>query len=358
MANRIFDLKQTTSTFQIRGLVTGVKGKKFYTSGTTKSNGTWNAIEFGVLVNDKKPVYVKLNGFPRNEVYYYKKGEEGQKGTTQKVAWAQRKQAPGEGFRLIGVNISTGKNEDGQNINEVFTEWDAVEYLHKNLKDGDSVLIRGNVEFDTYTDKDGNVQRKITLVPNQIFYTQEPVDFTARDFKEEALFDDVLVYTGIDKETDENNKSTGRFILTGYSVRYNDIVPVQFILDAEHAKLAASIRKKLKPYNSLHVYGEINVIVDTTAVVEEEDDGWGEVSKLENRRLNSPVRREYIVSRGDPKTIDTETYSEKSIADALKAIKNAKDAVKNFTGNDNASVNATDDDDWGVDDDDDGGEPW
>ena len=71
MANRIFDLKQTTSTFQIRGLVTGVKGKRFYTSGITKNNGTWNAIEFGVLINDKKPVYVKLNGFPRNEVYYY-----------------------------------------------------------------------------------------------------------------------------------------------------------------------------------------------------------------------------------------------------------------------------------------------
>lgn len=358
MANRIFDLKQTTSTFQIRGLVTGVKGKRFYTSGTTKNNGTWNAIEFGVLVNDKKPVYVKLNGFPRNEVYYYKSGENGAKGETKKVSWANRKQSPGEGFRLIGVNVSTGKNEDGKNINEMFTEWDAVEYLHGNLKDGDSVLIRGNVEFDTYTDKDGNVQRKITLVPNQIFYTNEPIDFNAEDFEEEALFDDVLVYTGIDKEEDENGKATGRFVLTGYSVRYNDIVPVQFILDADRAKLANNLRKKLKPYNSLHVYGEINVIVDTTVVEDTEDDGWGEVSKLENRRLNAPVRREYIVSRGDPKTIDTETYSEKSIADALKAIKNAKDAVKNFTGKDNASVNATDDDDWGVDDDDDGGEPW
>lgn len=358
MANRIFDLKQTTSAFQLRGVVTGAKSKRFYTSGTTKNYSSWNAIEFGVMVNDKKPVYVKLNGFPRSEVFYYKRGENGGKGITQKVAWANRKQAPGDGFRLIGVNISTGKKDDGQNINEMFTEWDAVEYLHENLRDGDNVFIRGNVEFDTYTDKNGNTQKKITLVPNQIFYTQGSVDFNADNFNEEALFDDVLVYTGVEKEMDENDKHTGRFILTGYNVKYNDIVPVQFIVDADHAKLASNLRKKLKPYNSIHVYGKINVIADTTVVEEEVDDGWGESSKMEQRRLNAPIKREYIVFKGDPNSIDTDTYSEKSIADALKAIKNAKEAVKNFTGNDNAKVGAANDDDWGLDDDDDGEEPW
>lgn len=356
MANRIFDLKQTASTFQLRGVITGVKSKRFYTSGTTKNGGSWNAIEFGVMVNDKKPVYVKLNGFPRNEVFYYKRGENGAKGVTQRVAWANRKQVPGDGFRLIGVNVSTGKNSNGQNVNEMFTEWDAVEYLHDNLKDGDSVLIRGNVEFDTYTDKNGNVQRKITLVPNQIFYTQDVVDFNADDFEEEALFDTDLVYTGIEKETDEHDKATGRYILSGYTVKYSDIVPVQFIIEEECAKLAGSIRKKLKPYNSIHVYGNINLIVDMTVVEEDDDDGWGKPSKMEQRRLNAPIKREYVVFKGDPKTIDVETYSEKSIADALKAIKNAKDAVKNFTGKEE-NVSA-DDDDWGVGDDDDGEEPW
>lgn len=356
MANRIFDLKQTASTFQLRGLVTGVKSKRFYTSGTTKNHASWNAVEFGVMVDDKKPVYVKLNGFPRNEVFYYKRGENGSKGVTQRVAWANRKQTPGDGFRLIGVNVSTGKNSNGQNVNEMFTEWDAVEYLHDNLKDGDSVLIRGNVDFNTYTDKNGNVQKKITLVPTQIFYTQDVVDFNASNFEEEALFETDLVYTGIEKEMDENDKATGRYILSGYTVKYSDIVPVQFIVDADHAKLAQNLRKKMKAYNSIHVYGKMNVIVDTTVVEESEDDGWGETSKMEQRKLNAPIKREYVVFKGDPNTIDVDTYSEKSIADALKAIKNAKDAVKNFTGKDeNVSV---DNDDWGIGDDDDDDEPW
>ena len=77
MATRVFDLKQTASTFQLRGIVTGTKGKQFYANGDTKNGGKWNAIEFGVTVNTGKNVYVKINGFPRNEVYYYKRGENG-----------------------------------------------------------------------------------------------------------------------------------------------------------------------------------------------------------------------------------------------------------------------------------------
>lgn len=356
MANRVFDLKQTASTFQLRGIVTGTKGKQFYNTGKTKTGGTWGAIEFGVTVNTGKTVYVKLNGFLRDAVYYYKRGENGAKGTTEKVSWDNRKKSPGEGYRLIGVNISVGKNDDGNNINEVFTEWDAVEYLHENLKDGDSVFVKGNVEFSTYTDKDGNVQRKVTLVPTQISYTQTPVNFNAEDFEEEALFDDVLVYTGIEKENDENDKPTGRFILTGYSVNYGDIVPVQFILDESDAKLANNIRKKLKPCNSIHVWGKIDTIVNVEAVAEEVDDGWGKPSKMENRRLNGPVRREYIVFKADPTSIDTETYSEKSIADALKAIKKAKDAVKNFTGSENVADETSNG--WGGDDEDDDEIEW
>ena len=350
---RIFDLKQTVSTFQVRGTITGTKGKRFYNSGNTKNGGTWNAIEFGVNINEHKSVFMKLSGFPRDAVYYYKRGENGAKGTTQKVAWRDRMKSPGEGFRLIGVNISTGKSSDNRNINEVFTEWDAVEYLHNNLHDGDSVFIKGNVEFSTYTDREGNVQRKIELVPTQISYTQEPVDFNAERFEEEALFDDVLVYTGIEQETDENNKATGRYILSGYSVGYSDIVPVQFIMESESSKLAGHIRKKLKPFNSIKIWGQINVIVDTT-VVEEEDDGWGKASKMEQRRINSPVRREYVVFKADPYSIDTDTYTEQSVKSALKAIKNAKEAVQNFTGK---AVSETDTSGWDVDDDDEDA-PW
>lgn len=350
---RLHELKQTAATFQIRGVVTGTKGKRFYNSGTSKSGGTWNAIEFGLQINSGKTVFIKLNGFPRSEVYYYKRPEKGEKkGSTVSVPWKNRKQAPGEGFRLIGVNISTGKDDDGKNVNEMFTEFDAVEYLHENLNDGDSLFVKGNVQFSTYTTQNGEVKKSIDLVPTQISYTQSPVDFNADDFEEEALFDNTLVFSGIDKEVDEDGKQTKRFVLSGYSVSYNDVVPVSFIIDENHSKLAGNLKKRMKPGYAIHTFGKIDVIVDTEFVDSAEDDGWGESSKME--RINRPAHREYQIFKADPNSIDEETYSEKAIKDAIRKIKAAKEAEKNFSGNATANEDTSG---WGSDDDD-GEEPW
>ena len=220
---KLHELKQTTNSFQVRGLVSGTKSKKFYTNGTSKSGNTWNAFEFAVKIAENKFIYIKLNGFTRDEVFYYKKGENGEKGTTTRVKWNDRKKAPSKDHRLIGVNISTSKDADGKNVNETFTEYDAVEWIHKNLSDNDSVFIKGNLVFSSYTDKDGNVRKKTELVPTQISYTKDPVDFNADDYKEMAEFENTIVFKSIDKEEDENGKATGRFILSGYSVGYNTV---------------------------------------------------------------------------------------------------------------------------------------
>ena len=117
---RLHELKQTTNSFQVRGIVSGTKSKRFYTNGTSKGGNAWNAVELGVKIAENKYIYVKLNGFTRDDVFYYKKGESGAKGTTTKVQWKDRHKAPSKDHRLIGVNISTGKNEDGKNINKTF----------------------------------------------------------------------------------------------------------------------------------------------------------------------------------------------------------------------------------------------
>lgn len=341
---RLHELEQTQSAFQLRGIVTGVESQRFYRSGIGKNGGQWNAIQFGIKIAENKTVYVTLNGFPRQEVFYYKKGENGAKGVTEKVSWKNRKKSPGKGFRLIGINISTGKDENGKNINEVFTEFDAVEWLHENLKDGDSLFIKGSLDFNSYTDKNGQTKRNINLVPNQISYTQKPVDFDAEDYTEMAEFENTLVFNSIDKETDENDKATGRFILSGYSIGYNTVENISFIVDENHAKLANNLRKAMKPGYSVKTFGRVNVINDISTV-ESDDDGWGEASPME--RLNSPVRREYIIYKADPNTIDKDKYSEDDIAKAIKKIKAAKTAEENFGENEESN---SDVDAWGTDD--------
>lgn len=351
---RLHELKQTTNSFQVRGLVTGTKSKRFYNNGTGKNGNKWNAVEFGVKIAEHKFIYVKLNGFIRDEVFYYKKGENGAKGTTARVKWNDRKKAPGKDYRLIGVNISTGKDTDGQNINEVFTEFDAVEWIHKNLSDGASVFVKGNLVFSSYTDKQGNVRKTTELVPTQISYTQDPVDFNAYEYKEMAEFENTIVFKSIDKEEDENGKATGRFILSGYSIGYNTIENVSFPIEAENVGVARAISKKMKPGNSIQTFGRISVTNSIEAV---EDDGWGSTETSPMERINAPTKREYIVYKVNGSTFDTETYTEKAVAEALKKIKAAKQAAENF--GDKPSTAVTDDvGDWGDVDDDDGNDPW
>jgi hypothetical protein len=351
---RLHELKQTGNSFQLRGVVTGTKSQRFYKSGTGKNGGSWNVVEFGVKIGENKTVFVKLNGFPRDEVFYYKRGENGAKGTTQKVKWKDRKKAPGKDYRLIGVNISTGKDADGKNVNETFVEYDAVEWIHENLSDGDSVFIKGNLEFSSYTDRNGQTRKKADMIPTQISYTQKSIDFDADDYKEMAEFENTIVFQSIDKEMDENDKPTERYVLSGYAIGYNTVEHVSFIIDKDHAKLANNLRKAMKPGYSIKTYGKV-VIINDISVVENDDDGWGEASPME--RINSPVRREYIVYKADPNSIEKEDYTEADIERAIKKIKAAKEASANF--GDKPSSAANDDvDDWGADDDDSGEEPW
>lgn len=348
---RLHDMKNTNSSFQLRGIVTGTAKQKFYRSGVAQNGNSWNAIEFGIKIAENKIVYCTMSGFPRAEVFYYKSGEKGSKGTTQKVAWKDRKKSPGKDYRLIGVNISTSRDENGKNVNEMFTEYDAIEWLHENLKDDDSVFIKGSLQFSSYTNKNGEIRKKIELVPTQISYTQKPVDFNAEDYKEMCEFENTLVFSSIDKETDENDKVTDRFVLSGYSVGYNTVENVSFIIDANHAKLATNLKKAMKPGYSIKTFGRVEVINDIS-IVEDDESGWGETSPMQ--MINSPVRREYVVYRAEPSSIEKEDYSEDKISEAIRKIKAAKTATENF----GEKVDTNDDvDDWGSDDNSDD-EPW
>ena len=155
------------------------------------------------------------------------------------------------------------------------------------------------------------------------------------DFKEMAEFENTIVFSSLDKETDSNDKPTGRCILSGYSINYSSVEPVSFIIDEAHAKLANNLKKAMKPGYAIHTFGKINVVTNVS-VVEEDDSGWGETSPMQ--RLNAPVIREYVVYRAEPHSIDKELYSEEAIAAAIRKIKAAKTAVEKFEGKSKVNI--------------------
>lgn len=345
MANKLHELKQNSMTFEARGLISGTKSKNFYKRDTSRNGNAWNELNFGLTIAPQKTIWLKIKGFEQKEVFYFEKAKKGEKGTTKRVAWKDRKKSPGDNYRLSGINISVDKDADNNNINEIMVPFDAVEYLYKNLKDGDSFFVKGDIIPSSFVNRDGNTSRKIDLVPNQMSFTATPVNFAAEDFSPKADINIApFIFASIDKEVDENDKHTGRFILQGYSVQYNAIEMMNFIMEAQDAAFATKIKKKMKPGNAMTMMGNIEVVHDIAEV--EEDDGWDVQRKSPLNRINSRSRYEYVIydTKGD---FDKETYNEDDIAKAIKSIKQAKTASEKFveTSNDNDNIDWTDDDD-------------
>ena len=357
MANKLFELPQTKGYFQVRGLVSGVKKNNFYTEKTTRTGKEMRMINFGVEYEDKKTIYPSLNGMPRDKVYFSKKGDDG-KTDVKAIAWKDRIKNVPEGYRMIGVltGLQQTQGDDGKlkNDNHYRTEYDACEYLHENLQDGDSVRVKGNLEFSSYTNKNGEVSRSTKFVPTQVSRCYDEIDFNADGYEPEHEFTQTIVFVGIDQER-ENDKPTGRFVVDAKIVNYNSIESAEFIV--ENAKLAKQLRSALKPYNAIQVHGHINVVNNVEDVNDEEDDDlWGEPNKMEEKRVNGKTHRELVITGAKPQSIDKETYSEKSINEAIKKVNASKKAEQNFTGKAESTSNV--DDDWGDDVSNDEDEPW
>lgn len=353
MANRLFELPETKGTFQVKGKINGVESSRFYTEKKTKNKKDFRAVNFGCMYDDKKSVYMNINGMPQDNVYFSKRNAETGKTETKKVAWANRNTFNEDGFRMIGTNLGLTKttDKDGKEINDKKTmhSFDACEYIKKTMQDDMSTFIRGNIEFSSYLDNDGNTRRSIKYVPNQISLCKE-VDFEEYDEDNKPVHDftQTIMFMEINKEQ-ENDKDTGRFVVAAKIVTYSDVVDTEFIIT--DAKLAGLFKKNLKPYTSISVHGKIAVSHKVEEITEE--DSWGETNSMQS--VSAPTKTEMIITGATPSTIDKSTYSEKNVSEAIAKIRNARMAEKNFSGSASADTSG---DDWGSDDSMDEDSPW
>lgn len=318
MARKI-DLPETKGAFQLSGVVSGVASKKFYSDKPTKTGKPRRDVNFGVGINSESVIYVNLNGMEKDEVNFYKKAEKkGEKGTTKKIKWANRDNFKEEGFKILGVNIGLVKKLDknGKEVNDTkyLIEYDACKYVSENLKDKESVFIKGKIEYSSFKNDKDEVTRNKKFIPSQISACK-PIDFEADDFEETSDFQQRIIFTGIEK--DDSNKEDIKFIVSAKIVTYNTIEETEFII--RDKGLADKLRKNLKPYNSIDVWGKINNRVDTDQVEDDEEDTWGEENKMDKAKV--PHIKELVITGADPKSIDKDTYTEENIEEAIRAIK-------------------------------------
>lgn len=338
MAERLFNLPETKGEMKLRGIATGTEKDSFFASKVTKAKKPMNIVKFGVKVDKESTIQLELNGMTRDEVFFYKKSEvKGQKGTTKRIKWDNRQSFNEDGFNLIGMTVGLEQvaDENGKLKNDLKTmaEYDACEYIAEQLEDDQSLFVLGNIDFGSYTNKSGEVKRSVKFIPSKLL-NAKPVDFEAEDFEKVADFKQKIVFMGINK--DETDKNDVKFIIEAKIVKYSTIEDAEFIV--RNSKLANTLRKNLKPYTAIDVWGYINNRVDEEVV--EEDDGWGEKSSFD--KVSRTYIRELIITGADPSSVDKDTYSQSELDEALKAIANSKKAKDDFGGDDSSWGNSKD----------------
>lgn len=340
---RLFNLPQTRGSFQIKGKISGVEKDNFFVEKETKSGGSFRAVNFGVNYDEYATIFVGINGTTRDKVYFSKRNPETKKTETKAVNWNQRDNFHEEGWNIIGVNcgIEQKRNEDGSitNIAKSMVEYDAAQYLNAYLTDDMDVFMSGNIEFNSFTNKNGEVSHGVNYRPTRIYACKKPIDFEAEDYEPQHDFKQTIVFREIQQEKDENDKLTGRFVVSAWIVNYASIETANFII--EDKGLANLFKKNLKEYTAISVWGRI----DCRTVIEEvnNEDCWGVADPT--KRVSHPVVREMIITGADPSSRNSDDYTEEKMNKAFEAIRKAKNAEENF-------ADSKDDDtsDWGTSD--------
>lgn len=327
------NLVETKGEFEIRGVIEGVKSKNFFKEISLDNGKAMRFVNCGVIYNgNDSKLFIDLTGYERDEVFISKKGE---KGSAKKILWSKRNDYDPDEYNLIGMRLGLVKSRNAKgeetesNDTKTLVEFDACKYLQEHLVDKMSVYLRGKIDYSSYKGQDGSTKRRVKLVPNSIYLTSVPINFKEEGFEEKNNFTQTIVFMGIEQEK-EDDKPTGRFVVSAKIVGYSSIEDAEFIIDENHKKLANQFKKFLKPYNAINVWGKI-VAVQITEEVEEDCDDWGDENIM--TKAKAPYKVEYVITGAKGgEAIDKDTFTEKNINDALKMLENKNKAKKDFSG--------------------------
>jgi len=329
MAKTKHGLQETTGIYQIRGIVNGVEKEKFFTEKKTKTQKDMRLVNFGVEVEPNKSIYLGLNGMVKEEVFFSTRDKDN-KTITEKVKWDKRKTFNKEGYSLIGLRVGLEKDEEGKNIKQTLTEFDACKKIQETLEDDMSIFSKGKIEFSSFDGKDGK-RRSVKFVPQQISLCSKDIDFSEENFEIKSDFSQQIVFMGIEKKDEE-------FVVSTKIVTYSSIEDAEFII--KDKSLANMFKQKLKPYNAIQVHGHIEVSENIEVIID--DDTWGESDPTQ--RISNPTTRRLVITGAKGKTLDTDTYTKEKIEEAIQKIEQSNNAQGDWGSESN--IKDVDDGEW------------
>lgn len=329
---------ETKGYFELAGFVSGVSRENFYTEKNTKNNKPRRVLSFAVQFDKDQRLYTELAGMEQKSVWFSSKDA-----PTIEVPWRERRTFVNEGYSLIGtrIGLETGVDKNGKEVNKnkTLVPFDAAEYASQHLKDEMPVYVRGNLSFSSFKDGNGDTRHSKKFEPSQISRSSRVIDFDAEKFEPTNNFTQRIVFMGITKDEEKN-----RFILSAKVVTYSTVEDVEFIV--EEPGFASTLRKHVKPYTALDVFGHISVSKNEEEETSESGGlNWGAKNRM--NRKTAPTVIELIVEGADGDSLDTEAYSEELMDAAILAAKRIRDAKADYGDKDDDDDVSEEKKNWG-----------
>jgi hypothetical protein len=297
-------LEETKGSFTLKGIIHGLSNDNSVREGVTSSDKDYKALSFYIETSPNNRVRVEMFGMERDVIFYSSKEKK-----SKKVPFENREKVSLKGYRLMGVNLNpTGNKSDRKTL----IEYDAIDYLKENFKDGDSVYVTGQLDFSAFENKQGETVNKTGFRIQSMSKEKEPIDFKDEEFIPHAFFkQDIVVSDLIEEE--------GKLYINAKIIKYKgEIADTTFVVEAERLKkFAKTLKKNLKFGDFIHVKGWIvSETLEETEETEEESDGedWGGETPegMDSNYITTYVNELQVVNV-DKETYEPQKYTEEDL---------------------------------------------
>lgn len=272
------ELKETKSYFKLIGVVSRIdKDGAFREEMATRGRNQgkiYRALRFGVKTSDTNEIIVEMFDFEPEKVYLWNSNKK--EGDSVPLSyWKEQKDELREsGYTCLQTRVGLEYDERGKLVAHGMPSFEASRYIFDNLKNGDSVVVEGEIRYSTYRNREDKEVVKKSYIIKKLFKLKEEVDFDAEDFEETTYFEQEMVYVGADMDNREK-----KVYVTGRVIDFNkNFYDTQFVVDFSDGdegmkRLAESFVKRFKFGDVLKVYGDTlnRVILEEVADKEEDD---------------------------------------------------------------------------------------
>lgn len=290
MSNNANKYKQTKSFFSVRGQIVGLNNPKSgfgFKEDKTKTNKSYRALKFNVKNALSNVVTVEIFGTEQDKAYFHNKSIK----DTIAVAWNRRHDFEQEGYNIIKP------------------AYDLAEEVCTNFKDGDTVVVTGNIQFSEYVSRDGRKVKQTRLLAKNVHEATEPIDLENTDaetldcnaaFSQEVIINDVID----DKDT---------LYVNAYTIDYGDVFN-KCILEAKKGVIPDGFYNNIKKLK----FGTIikfDGIINNRAITANGGSGeWGQTPLTKTE-----FHKSLEIRSADPDSLVQAYYTQSEIEEAILA---------------------------------------